>query len=67
MPDLIDLIARTASREELVTLLRETEKQRQQLAASVEWALGQRDDFATRGPKDGPYWWRTELRKRSGL
>jgi len=33
---LIDLVARTASREELVELLRGTEEQRQQLAARNE-------------------------------
>lgn len=59
--DMIDLIAKTASREELIALLRGTEEQRQKLYSAVQWALGENDsDF-------GDNKWRKELRERAGL
>lgn len=34
---------------------------------ALEWALGARGDFRTRGTMDGAYWWRGELAERAGL
>lgn len=33
--------------------------------SAVRWALGEGDEFRERGPDDGPYWWRIELRYRA--
>lgn len=39
-----------------------------ELEAAVRWALGEGDeDFPFRQSGQGVYWWRTELRRRSGL
>lgn len=37
------------------------------LAAAIRWALGETDEFPLRQPGQGAFWWRTELRRRSGL
>ena len=46
------------------------------LIAAIEWACGIRGDFSPSPPPDlksfvshrnGPYWWRKELRERAGL
>lgn len=52
-----------AAREAVPQLVAEVRR----LRAAVEWALGMGDDFPTREPGQGAYWWRTELWKRSGL
>ncbi len=67
--DLIDLVAKTASRDELVALLRGTEEQRQKLHRAVQWALGENDsDFGDNKPENAkPFWWRKELRERAGM
>ena len=31
--------------------------------AAIAWALGEKGDFAPRGPGQPPYWWRSELRR----
>lgn len=67
--DLITLIEKTATREELARLLRGTEEQRQTLERAIRWALGEADsDFGEQKPDNAkPYWWRAELRKRAGM
>lgn len=67
--DLIDLVAKSASLDDLISLLRDTEKQRQKLHHAVQWALGEGDsDFGNNKPENAqPYWWRSELRKRAGM
>ena len=35
------------------------------LNEAVEWALGERGDFAHQTGDEGTYWWRNELRKRA--
>ncbi len=37
------------------------------LEAAIKWALGEAADFSPRGPGEGAYWWRPELRKRAAL
>lgn len=34
---------------------------------AIQWALGCGEDFPTRQPGQGAYWWRSELRKRAGM
>lgn len=67
--DLIDIVAATATPEELVRLLHYTEKQRQKLQNAVQWALGEAgSDFGEHKPaKPSTFWWRAELRSRAGL
>lgn len=51
-------------------ILKQIEEQQatiRQLKEAIYWALGERDDFPIRYPGDGAFYWRTELRKRSGL
>jgi hypothetical protein len=38
-----------------------------QLKDAIRWALGETNDFPPREPGQGAFWWRTELRRRSGL
>ena len=40
---------------------------RDQMREAILWALGERDEFPTREPGQGAYWWRTELRRRAFL
>lgn len=47
--------------------LAEAEAQRDQMREAILWALGERDEFPTREPGQGAYWWRTELRRRAFL
>lgn len=35
--------------------------------AAIRWALGETDEFPYREGGQGPYWWRTELRRRATL
>lgn len=43
-------------------------KQREKIYRhAIEWALGVRGEFPSRGEFDGTYWWRRELQKRAGL
>jgi hypothetical protein len=57
---------------ELQARIAKLEADLRQMKEAIYWALGERDDFP---PEPEPlagkyrqrYWWRTELRKRSGL
>lgn len=62
---LAKLIGTIASHEELVTLLEALEADNINLRSAIEWALGERGDFPPKPEGGKPYWWRTELRKRS--
>jgi hypothetical protein len=42
-------------------------KERIRMLHAIEWALGTRDNFGPRPKGRGPYWWRTELQKSSGM
>ena len=42
-------------------------EENERLIAAINWAHGCNGDFRERGPKEGAFWWRTELRERSGL
>lgn len=37
------------------------------LESAIRWALGETDEFPPREEGQGAYWWRKELRERSGL
>jgi hypothetical protein len=40
----------------------------EELEDAIRWALGEHGDgFSERGPNDGKYWWRRELRQRAGV
>ena len=62
---------------EIKMLRTEVERLRAELAAAKEreetlisaiaWALGGNGDFRPREENDAPYYWRRELRERSGL
>lgn len=41
------------------------EQENQRLTMAVRWALGEVGEFRDRGPRDGAFWWRTELRRRA--
>lgn len=52
--------------------IRELQADLRQMKEAIYWALGERDDFPSEpepiaGKYRKRYWWRTELRKRSGL
>lgn len=34
---------------------------------AIIWALGESGEFPLRGPNDGAYWWRKDLRKRAAI
>ena len=44
-------------------------QEKNMLKGAVEWALGEGRDFPfpPRQPGEGPYWWRKELRRLTGL
>jgi hypothetical protein len=44
----------------------ELERENKRLKKAICWALGE-TDFRPRGTGEGAFWWRTELRRRSGL
>jgi hypothetical protein len=39
----------------------------ERLTTAIQWALGEGDEFKSRGANDGAYYWRIELRRRAGL
>jgi hypothetical protein len=56
-----------AAAPELLTLALEQAQEIKRLKGAILWALGGGEDFRARAEGEGAYWWRTELRKRSGL
>lgn len=46
--------------------LRALKKENARLRSSIRWALGY-TNFRPRNEGEGAYWWRSELRKRSGI
>lgn len=59
-----EILKQIESKDEEIDALKATVRQ---LKEAIYWALGERDDFPIRYPGDGAFYWRTELRKRSGL
>ena len=57
----------TAENVALSERMAEAEARRDQIREAILWALGERDEFPTREPGQGAYWWRTELRRRAFL
>jgi len=58
------------AQELAATRLQEVERLKRdvrQFKEAIYWALGERGDFPDKLPGCGPWYWRTELRKRSGL
>jgi len=58
------------AQELAATRLQEVERLKRdvrQFNEAIYWALGERGDFPDKLPGCGPWYWRTELRKRSGL
>ena len=49
--------------EKYATMCAEVER----LTGAIRWALGEIGDFGPRPKKAPIYWWRKELRKRSGI
>ena len=57
---------RDASVEALAALDRMAEREKR-LESVIRWALGEKDTFPVRPEDAGLFWWRSELRLRSGL
>lgn len=66
---LLDLVLKAVPRETLAEALKQTEERRQQLEDAIRWALGEGgSNFGDNKPASAPpFWWRSELRRRSGL
>lgn len=47
--------------------INELQAENDRLRAAIMWALGCEDEFRARYKHEGAYWWRTELRERSGI
>jgi len=50
-----------------VTEIERLQRDVRQFKEAIYWALGERENFPDKLPGCGPWYWRTELRKRSGL
>jgi hypothetical protein len=50
-----------------VTTAKSALREIRRLRRAVRWALGENGNFAQRPPGAGAYWWRAELRRRSGM
>lgn len=46
---------------------REGLEKAERYASAIRWALGENGRFNDRRDGDGPFWWRTELRRRAAL
>ena len=56
-----------ASIGDMAMMIEQAYKLNRKYRRAIKWACGQVGDFPQREEGQGAYWWRPELRKRSGL